>query len=764
MTGDTLLQALVRQLDAAGRGSDGVARPAVILWPDPERQWLGLMPQFRVTMPLFTLGAYDIETRTGPSIWLRCIVDRTVPGVLGSDVTPIFYLPNVWRQQLRSGADCPIALQPLVELQYRGTTWHQKNGREWTVEAFLISHLRLEIAQDLRTREALLRALPRLGDVDVGSLQDRRLDAEDFDGLAVGDPVRDLLRWMSSAKSFRAGMPDAEWASFVSLCRSSFGFSPEEDDVAVAATRLAEGGGKWDQVWARFCEAPRLYPGVVIALRGARHSLLTGARDPARNTAREDSLRKDLRALLVEPHTVACSRIEALDAEHAPRREQVWALMGESPLAVALEPLARLASLASKTPGGATASDAAAEYADDGWRCDRALLDAVSLSVPPADHDLIAKVARNLYEPWADASARRFQELIGRTRPTDMVKDAPVPSHGGACVLFVDGLRLDLSMTLVEKLRARGLAVEKSHRIAPLPTVTATAKPAIVPLVGAFRAGHDASDFQPVFTTSGEPVIAQKLRDEMHARGVAVLDADALAGPENERSIGWMEIGHLDERGHDLGVEMVRHIDEELERIVEQTICLTDLGWRVKIVTDHGWLLLPGGLPKHQLPAYLTESRWSRCATVKPGTKAELDSYGWHWDPYVSIVSPPGIHAFQAGHEYAHGGISLQECVVPEITVKTATPKVIAKLDRVEWRGMRCRVTVRNAATGLRLDLRTNRKDATSTAAAAVRDVMDGRADLLVLDDANEGKAAFVVLLDEDGGVADYQATTIGGD
>src|SRR5205085_360151 len=131
-------------------------------------------------------------------------------------------------------------------------------------------------------------------------------------------------------------------------------------------------------------------------------------------------------------------------------------------------------------------------------------------------------------------------------------------------------------------------------------------------LYGAFKGSAGAIDFNPFFTESGDVVIAPKLRDAMRRRGIAVFDGDEVAGPESDTSIGWMEVGQLDTKGHDLGVEMVKHLDEELERITEQVSRLTELGWRVKIVTDHGWLLLPGGLPKHQLPASLTETKWSR--------------------------------------------------------------------------------------------------------------------------------------------------------
>ena len=77
---------------------------------------------------------------------------------------PILYLPNVSRQDLRAGGDCPLILQPLIELQYRGAVWHQRNGRDWTVDAFLTSEdgVGLDIAKDNRTRDAMLRALALL--------------------------------------------------------------------------------------------------------------------------------------------------------------------------------------------------------------------------------------------------------------------------------------------------------------------------------------------------------------------------------------------------------------------------------------------------------------------------------------------------------------------------------------------------------------------------------------------------------------------------
>jgi hypothetical protein len=165
----------------------------------------------RVLMPeFFTIGEYRPEERTGPAIWLKCIVDRTVPEAPPPGITPLLYLPNVSRQILRAAVDCPAQWASLIELQYRGRVWHQSNGRDWTVTAFLVSGegLALDVAQDRRTEEALGRALPLLADIDVSPLAGRRLDADDFDRLSVADPVRDLLQWLNAPERFEQTQAD----------------------------------------------------------------------------------------------------------------------------------------------------------------------------------------------------------------------------------------------------------------------------------------------------------------------------------------------------------------------------------------------------------------------------------------------------------------------------------------------------------------------------------------------------------------------------
>jgi hypothetical protein len=140
-----------------------------------------------------------------------------------------------------------------------------------------------------------------------------------------------------------------------------------------------------------------------------------------------------------------------------------------------------------------------------------------------------------------------------------------------------------------------------------------------------------------------------------------------------------------------------------------------------------------------------------------------MPEFGWHWNPEVRIATPPGIGCFVAGNEYSHGGISPQECVTPDLLIERAAPTVRSRISSVSWRGMRCRVQIEGARSGLWIDLRLNWKQKDSSVAAAPKETdAQGAGSLAVKDDSHEGSAATVVLLDEAGQIIDHQATTIG--
>ena len=112
----------------------------------------------------------------------------------------------------------------------------------------------------------------------------------------------------------------------------------------------------------------------------------------------------------------------------------------------------------------------------------------------------------------------------------------------------------------------------------------------------------------------------------------------------------WTEVGEIDRRGHDFGMSLAREVEFEIDRVARRVRELLDAGWaRVQVVTDHGWLLIPGGMQKTELPVALTEVKKGRCARLKPGATTELPTVPWHWDRDVRIAVAPGHYMLRGG-------------------------------------------------------------------------------------------------------------------
>jgi len=431
---------------------------------------------------------------------------------------------------------------------------------------------------------------------------------------------------------------------------------------------------------------------------------------------------------------------------------------------MALRPLARLANSAQKPTGGATLAMAAATYAENGWSTDAAAMEALACFSHSGDAVVMSKVVRALYEPWLDASARHFQILIA-ANPDEARKAVGVcKAEKDTCLLFVDGLRMDIAGQLAARLESHAFRVTLAHRLAPLPTVTATAKPAASPIANDVK-GDSGEDFTPLIKLKSQwkPLIAPLFRDQLEKEGLEVLDASELLIPSGTNAGGWTECGAIDSMGHSLQGDLVHQIETELRRIEDRVSSLLNSGWRrVHIVTDHGWLLLPGGLPKIDLPGYLVETKWARCALVKGQPDVPVPVSIWYWNSAVRIASPPGIGSFRANEIYAHGGISPQECVIPDLQVERGVTAISATITSIEWRRMRCRIRVETNNAAVRVDLRKNWKEQ-ATSIVAAHKALDANGEVsLVLDDTHEGAAASVVVVDVDGNVIAHQTTSVG--
>ena len=770
---NSVVEALARSLEAAARyNSNDAEKPDTILWSDQDSQWWPIIPQLRRLMPqLLTMGDYNPEQRTGPAIWLRCVLDGTLDGCeIPEKATPIIYLPGVGRQELRAIQECPDNLKPLVELQYRGVCWTQKNGRDWTVDAFLVAEdggLGLNVARDAATRWSMLSALTELATTSIERLKGRILEAEDFDKLFSDDPTKDLLLWLNDPEAVSADRSGGRWSAFKSRCKADFKFDPDKDGELVAAELLVKREGPWTSVWERFAESPALYQNMEHLLRKIvwTDMFMEPSSLPQNNEGEEASLRQELLAL--ENTTPSASRGRCLELEnkHAARREWVWAKLDQAPLAKALEHLAVLATRTASRLGGASVAEMSRLYIDSAWEIDAAALAAMAAVKLSADAKAVSRALNVFYRPWLESAADHLQELA---------RKEPLPDSGGqslgdllvepgGVILFADGLRFDVSQNLAERMREKSWSVTMSTRWAGLPTVTATAKPAVSPVTQEIKGLALGDDFLPVTAATEQPLTTDRFRKLLVAAGYQYLNSDET-GDTSARA--WTENGELDKLGHSMQGKLAGRIEEQVDVLVERIESLFDAGWReIRIVTDHGWLWLPGGLPKAELPKYLTQSRWARCAAIKGDSKVESPTVQWHWNPHERVAVAPGIACFFAGNEYAHGGLSLQESLIPviQVTADKAASNRVVQVASVSWAGMRCRIQVEAAQSGLSVDLRTKINDPESSV-STVR-IVDARGlvSILVEDGELEGTPVVVAVLDTSGHVIAKQPAIIGG-
>ena len=770
---DTVLDRLIEQLRAGVAPLDGQARPAAILWTDPKREWAPLVdPLLQRVEEYVALGDYAPARRTGPAVWVRCVVDGALDEpALPDDRAPIIYLPGVARQDLRAGEECPDGLKPLVELLFRGALWRQPNGSDWTVNAFLTSRktLGLDVAGDRATSEALLRALAEVALTPVAQLQGRRLEAEDFDRMLAGDVIRDLLRWMGDPDTTRNRLDENGWHAFCNRCRDELGFSPEQEADVVAGERMVKGEGAWAAVWERFTEAPGNYGDVAGLLRRSApaDALRFEERErwPDLNDQDEEAVRLALQGLPELLHREACEAVAGLEEKHGERRAWVWARLGLAPMAAILKPLGSLATAAQRALGGTEPADVADAYLERGWQADLGAWQAVA-AAPVADEACVAAAVRHLLRPWLEDSARAFQAALER---------APLPGDGGqpavaaeddGCLVFVDGLRFDLAQRLAARLEGRGFRAGLRRRWAALPAVTGTGKPAVTPVAAEIEGDTLGQTFGARMKVGGKSADAPALRAALEAAGYQILGGDGADAPRSHPARAWLETGEFDTLGHQRGAQLARDLERELERVAGRIERVLDAGWTsVRVVTDHGWLLLPGGLPKVDLPKHLTESRWARCAVMAGESAPGVVRAPWHWNRTQWFATPPGIACFNRSEEYAHGGLSIQECLIPDLVVtRVEGAETGGRITSVTWRGLRCFIEAAVRGGPVMADLRLGRPTGESVAAAAKPVDAAGAVSLVLADDEHEAAALVLVLVDDAGRVLAQRPVRVGED
>ena len=371
-------------------------------------------------------------------------------------------------------------------------------------------------------------------------------------------------------------------------------------------------------------------------------------------------------------------------------------------------------------------------------------------------------------DPWLEQAALRFQEVVQKLGGLSSGVSEPKSAYqAGQCIVFVDGLHYDVAVRLVGLLENLGAEVRLDAAWTTIPPVTASGKAWVSPVAAKVKGKPDSKDFEASVAETDKPLSTYNFRKLLEENSWEALSSHQTGDPKAK---AWTECGDLDHYGHEHGVKLARDLASQLNAIIERIEELLEAGWkRIRLVTDHGWLLVPGGMPKVELQKFDTESRWGRCAVLKDGSQGAALSFGWSWCPEVSVAMAPGIGSFVAGCEYGHGGLSLQESLIPviDITPKTGASSLPSvEIKSVLWQGLRCCVEITPSLPDVMADIRTKAAMADSSVVSIPKLCVDGHASLVLDADRDDmvGTTASIVILDQAGHVLQKMATTIGGE
>ena len=751
----TVLEHIITSLRAAAAyNQHDSAPPSVILWTDSQRLWEPVAGRIGECLERFyILNPEEAGQITGPSTWIRyrLTADAHKEGI------PVIYLPGISRQAFRSPAGFPEGARHLYALQFLGQFWTQLNAKDWTPAALLSSAeggLGLDLAKDNSTTYALATQLASVLDSPVASLQGKRLEAADFNAMAAHDPAGMLLRWLCDPAKAWQEWPAEKRTAFQQICQEQYSFSPSADGRLGAAERLIAGGPAWDAVWQRFEEAPATYAGVKDALALVQPVDLFMAKSPRlpkANQEEEDRLRQALMELPQKTGPGVPDALIALAGEHSARALSVWAALGESPLAHAAVHLGRMATALKASLPGMDWPGLAAAWLETGWKADAEARHSYAAVRAKPDTQAVTAALQAAYLPW-------LAKLADRTAPWSYHYPNSSPATArhlkpdpGTVYLFVDGLRADLALELSALLEAAGKQVASEIGWSTLPSVTATAKPAWQPLAGLLAGKELSETFEPQLAADGKPLTTDAFRKSTGKAGLPWFSSTETGNPGGS---GWTEAGDFDSRGHKEGAKLAWRIQEELDAVHQRITELLTNGWnKVVVVTDHGFLWMPGSLPKTALTTHLTVSKWGRCAVPQAGAQHHLPQVPWFWGNQHTIVLAPGITAFRENVEYSHGGLTLQETLILALTVThshvAGLPAVAITLAR--WRGLRLQVEVQGTLTDCALDLRLKAADASTSLlekkAVKSLNTPGGKVALVITNDDHTGAAAMLVVL-----------------
>ncbi len=426
----------------------------------------------------------------------------------------------------------------------------------------------------------------------------------------------------------------------------------------------------------------------------------------------EQALWQPMQARLdaVQDKAGALAFVEGYREVFRQRAASFWAREGEVPGWQALLGMSETLLLAREALAEAaqqpTAAAMVARYAAAWQRVDAAYRRfSVQLDRSGAQLDAALKWTARAYREYLNVLNERFTALVaaeGQWPPAGCALVGELLWPGGVsggkglrALVMVDALRYELGCALAERL---GLSAEQVQaRLSPVPSITELGMAALLPGWEQFRVEYEG-DWVIRAPGSGDNLARKDKRlAHLAARlsktgrdATRVFDLDQwLATPLNslDPDVSWIIVTSqaIDAAGEGIGAVALHTFDALLDRLEHGVRRLQAAGCtEIAIASDHGFLLRetvresdkvsakePGLLKKSARYAIAHSAAYSGAGA----DWAALPHLPIHGSDDLAAWFPRGAGCFltPGPYNYMHGGIALQEIVIPVIQIRQTT-------------------------------------------------------------------------------------------
>jgi hypothetical protein len=341
----------------------------------------------------------------------------------------------------------------------------------------------------------------------------------------------------------------------------------------------------------------------------------------------------------------------------------------------------------------ATAEEVVGLYLGYAGRIDRAHWRLVADASRESDLEEVFAVANRAYGEYLTSLNSVFFEglrargewTVGGLRPIADVAAGVWSGRRPFAVVIVDALRYDCALDIRERLRLPESALAPA--LACIPTRTWVGMTALLPLGGEelrYEPGPGEGRLRSAKTGgnfSDRQTRLQFLRERVGATCMEIEEASSAARAPKPLPDVLCVFGHetIDSLGHDNASDLIRHLHVEVERLINLVGKLHKWGYpEVHLLTDHGFVMTSDEVaaPVVSIPADRALVAKARYALLAEGAVVDAKTFPFSFDRKVRVAVPAGMACFKEEKSFAHGGVAVQEVVIPHlVSRKEAAPE-----------------------------------------------------------------------------------------